>query len=335
MLENSIKFDIFLKNQLIVQREYYDFKVFKYVVLSFLKNGIHVDEVIASAPLEGIKNYNVNDQDTSAGNTMSETMLAQLPLMEEIHRTYPKVKITINDYFRNLLDYKTDDWLFRCGEWIHPSSGARYDLDKQAHIKLLAEQGKKIAIVYGIDKPHLYYDVDDTVNVMMSDLTINVQRPPFKDKYTNVENVLFYFAPDLPQMQVKQAHELAKWIHIPDNKFIQEKMLDLRKPMRSLEQSRTRHSFYERAIIPCIYPTTHRKVFQGHKPTRMFLGEHDDWFYKNYFDTRTYQMVNSDFRNFFKAIDPMYLNIARTGFKLYKLIYKIGPISKFESLEIL
>jgi len=303
------------------------------VVLSFLKNGIHVDEVIASAPLEGIKNYNVNDQDTSAGNTMSETMLAQLPLMEEIHRTYPNVKITINDYFRNLLDYKTDDWLFRSGEWIHPTSSARYELDKLTHIRALAESGKKIGIVYGIDKPAIFYDSDNSMSLTINDLAANVQRPPFKDKYSNVENVLFYYAPDLPLMQVKQAHTVAKWVHRPENSFAKSKILDLTKPITSLEASRIRNSFYERAIIPCIYPSTHRKIFQGHKPTRMFLGEHDDWFYKNYFDTKTFQMINSDFRNFFKEIDPMYLNAARTGFKLCTLQYKIGPISKFKPLE--
>jgi hypothetical protein len=299
------------------------------VVWSFLNNGIHVDEVVASAPISGLSSWEATNKDTSAGNTMSETMLAQLPLMHEIHSKYPDVKITINDYFETLLDYQTDDWIFRCGEWIHPSSGARYDLDKQAHIKLLAEQGKKIAIVYGIDKPHLYYDVDNTVNIMMSDLTVNVQRPPFKDKYPNVENVLFYFAPDLPQMQVKQAHMLAKWIHLPDNKFAQEKMLDHRKPPTSLEKSRHRHSFYERAIIPCIYPTTHRRVFQGHKPSRMFLGEHDDWFYKMHNNTRAFDLIVSDFRNFIKEINPMYLNGPRTGFKVYQQKYKLGPISDF------
>jgi hypothetical protein len=165
------------------------------VVWSFLNNGIKVDEVVASAPVSGLSQWTDTDKDTSAGNTMSETMLAQLPLMHEIHSKHPDVKITINDYFETLLDYQTDDWIFRCGEWIHPSSSARYDLDKQLHIKQLAEQGKKIAIVYGIDKPNLFYDVDDTINIAISDLAVNVQRPPFKDKYPNVENVLFYFAP--------------------------------------------------------------------------------------------------------------------------------------------
>lgn len=304
------------------------------VVWSFLRNNIHVDEVIAAAPLEGLKNYVVNDSDTSAGNTMSETMLAQLPLMEQIHSQYPDVKITINDYFQNLLEYKTDDWLFRSGEWIHPTSSARYELDKLTHIKDLAEQGKKIGIVYGIDKPLLYYDEDNVIGIFIGDLAVNVQRPPFKDRYPNVDNVLFYFAPDLPDMQVKQAHVLAKWIHQPENNFAQSKILDFRKSGLTMEAHRIRNSFYERAIIPCIYPSTHRRVFQGHKPTRIFLGEHDDWFYKRFYNTRTFEMIASDFRNFFNELDPMYLNEAKMGIKNFFKLYPIGKIDDFKPKTI-
>ena len=303
------------------------------VVWSFLRNNIHVDEIIASAPLNGIRQWNSTNKENSAGNTMSETLLVQLPLMEKIHSEYPTVKITINDYFDTLIEYNTDDWIFRCGEWIHPSSAARYDLDKQLHIKQLAEQGKKIAIVYGIDKPNLFYGDDNTIGITMSDLAVNVQRPPFKDKYSNVENVLFYYSPDLPDMQVKQAHSLAKWIHLPESSFARSKMFDKRLPLPTFEKFRINHSFYERAIIPCIYPSTHTDIFQGHKPTRMFLGEHDDWFYRLHHNTRAFELIESDFRNFIKTIDPMYLDSSRSGFVVNTMHFTIGNISDFDRIK--
>jgi len=341
-LEPELSLDTYYKIRAQQIRDEYDYVIIlcsgggdsTNVVWSFLRNNIHVDEIIASAPLNGIRQWNSTNRENSAGNTMSETLLTQLPLMENIHSEYPDVKITINDYFDTLMEYDTDDWIFRCGEWIHPSSAARYDLDKQLHIKKLAEQGKKIAIVYGIDKPHLFYDVGDTINIMMSDLTVNVQRSPFKDKYPNVENVLFYYTPDLPQMQVKQAHVLAKWIHLPENSFAKSKMFDKRLPLPALEKFRISHSFYERAIIPCIYPSTHTNIFQGHKPTRMFLGEHDDWFYQLHHATRTFELIESDFRNFIKTIHPMYFNVSKTGFKVNSLSYTIGNISSFSSINL-
>lgn len=306
------------------------------VAYSFLRNSIKVDEIIASAPISGLNRYKIISNDNSAGNTMSETMLAQLPLMGQIHSEFPDVKITINDYFDSLLNYSTDDWILRCGEWIHPTSASRYDLENLTHVKDLAEAGKRIAIVYGIDKPLLCYDKGDKIGVILSDLAVNVQRPPFKNKYPNVENVLFYFSPSLPLMQVKQAHVLARWIHMnqAESKFARSKIYDKRKTMHSFLEFRVNLSIYERAIIPCIYPKTHRKVFQGHKPTRMFLGEHDDWFYNLYYDTNIYQLIESDFRNFIKTIDPKHLNPQRNSFKTYHATYYIGPISKFQPIDL-
>ena len=75
------------------------------VVYSFLKNDIHIDEIFASAPLGGLNNWAYNNHDKSAENTISETKFAQLPFLAEIERDYPKVKITVNDYFENILNY--------------------------------------------------------------------------------------------------------------------------------------------------------------------------------------------------------------------------------------
>lgn len=299
------------------------------VVLSFLNNGIKVDEIIASAPLKGLSRWKETNQDISAGNTMSETLLAQLPLMSDIHSRFPEVKITINDYFDTIINYQTDDWIFKSGEWIHPSSSARYDLSQQKHIRQLADKGKKIGIVYGIDKPILFFGPGNTIGTALTDLAVNVPRQPFDNRYPNVDNVLFYYTADLPEMQVKQAHVLAKWILLPENSFAKKNMANSQKRDLSVEQSRIKLSTYERAIIPCIYPSTHRKIFQGHKPTRMFLGEHDDWFYKMHNDTRALDLMVSDFRNFIKHIDAKYLNEAKNGFKLYRKSYIIGNESDF------
>src|SRR5210317_906599 len=95
------------------------------VVYSFLKNGIHIDEIVFAAPLSGLSNWNWNDKVVDASNTISETKFAQLPFADEIKRNYPKVKVTVNDYFNQMLEYKTDDWMLSGGYFIHPT-GCRY-----------------------------------------------------------------------------------------------------------------------------------------------------------------------------------------------------------------
>jgi hypothetical protein len=300
------------------------------VAYSFLANNIKVDEIIASAPLSGLSQWNHQNKDNSADNTMSETYYAQLPLIKEIGNSYPDVKITINDYFDHMLNFKTDDWLFRSGEWIHPSSGSRYNFENLTHLRNMAESGKKIAFVYGIDKPSLLFDQENNIKLNIADRTINVQRPAFDKNYPNVQNVLFYFAPELPLMQVKQAHVLAKWIFKPGNEHVLKSVYDSKNPPLTYVGNRIRNSIYERNIIPCIYPTTYRPVFQGHKPTRMFFGEHDGWFYKLHGETKMYEMLDSDFRNFYKSINDKYFNQSKTGFLPYFQQYTVGKIDNFK-----
>jgi hypothetical protein len=336
--EPDIPLDKFYKIRARQIREQYDYVVIlcsggadsTNVVKSFLDNGIKVDEIIASAPLSGLRDFKFNNKDTSHNNTMSETVYAQMPLIKEIASFFPEVKITVNDYFEDILSYDSEEWIYSCEDWLHPSSSARYYFEKHKHLKKLVESGKRLAFVYGIDKPVLIKWHNDNVFFIFSDLTVNVQRPPFKMVYPNVDNVLFYWAHDLPQMIVKQAHTVLKWIYDPQNMKALSFMYDIRyHENEQWKDQRARHSKYERAIIPAIYPNTYRKVFQAEKPESLFLGEHDNWFYKHHHSTRSYDIMVNDIKKFFKKIDPKYLNKGNNGFNLFFNWYKIGSINNY------
>jgi len=306
------------------------------VVRTFLNNGIHIDEVLAAAPMSGLRDYDFNNKDTSHLNTMSETKYAQLPLINEISQSHPNIRITLHDYFNEMLNYKTDDWLYQSEDWIHPSSVARYRYERIPHLKQLAESGKKIAFVYGIDKPALSVGRDGNIYSSFSDLTINTQRQPFDSFYPNVENVLFYWTETLPQIVVKQSHAVAHWLHKPENALALRYLLDRRTMMSSFwtwQTHRYRHSKYERAIVPCLYPSTSKDIFQAEKPTKLFLGEHDGWFYKHHQSTNTYQMIVSDTTSFYKNINPKYLNEDKNGFIILRNNYCLGPIDNFLSIK--
>ena len=302
------------------------------VIYSFLNNGIAIDEIVASAPISGLRDWNNNDVDNSTENAISETKYAQMPLMNDIASHFPNVKLTLNDYFEDMLHYESGEWLYKSSDWIHPTTVARYSLEKFKHLKDMAEAGKKIGIVYGIDKPSLAVDDAGDLFLVIADAACNVQRPAFKKEYTNVENVLFYYSPDLPQLLAKQAHVVAKWIHLPENANAKQYLGHL-GPVTSFEKNRVRQSNWEKSIIPCIYPGTVRKVFQGHKSIRMFFAAHDQWFYKHHSGTMAYQMIDSDFRSFIKVIDNKYLNLKRTAFNVFRKTYRIGKVSDFQILK--
>jgi len=303
------------------------------VVKSFLDNDIKIDEIIASAPLSGLRDFKFNDKDTSHNNTMSETVYAQIPLIKDIANLHPEIKITIHDYFEDILSYDSEEWIYSCEDWLHPSSSARYYFERHRHLKDLAENGKRMAFVYGIDKPTVIHWHSGDIFLLFTDLTVNVQRPPFKTTYPNVDNVLFYWTHDLPQMIVKQAHTVSKWMHRPENFRALSFMYNIQHHGKETwGEQRARHSKYERAIVPALYPRTHRKVFQAEKPESLFLGEHDNWFYRHHHSTRAYDIMVNDVKKFFEKIDPQYLNRGKNGFNLFFNWYKIGSIENFNHL---
>jgi len=305
------------------------------VVKSFLNNGIHVDEVIGSAPMEGLKNWNWNDKNTSATNTMSETKYALFPLLHEISVNYPNTKVTINDFFEDIINSKTDEWLYKCPDWITPIVTGKGDLNKFKYLKDLAEQGKRIGIVWGCDKPVLRYDEQGNIHTLITDLGVNNVVLPFDTVYPNVNRILFYWGPELPEVLVKQSHVTARFIHKKENRWLVDAVRKLGNTKFWVGKDPTNDSIvnlkgdYQRGIVPAIYPTTVTPVFQCQKSTIAFLPPQSTWFEQLHHGTRTSQLLESDFKLFYKNINPMYLSTQKTGFKLFAQRYKIGHYTKF------
>lgn len=301
------------------------------VALSFLENNIHIDEIVASAPLSGLSNFQHNNLDTSHTNTMSETYYAQIPFIKEIEKKYSNVKITLHDYFQDILAFKTDDWLYRSEDWIHPSGIARYRLERHSHLVKLADSGLKIGFIYGIDKPIIVFK-ESAIFMVFSDLALNVSRPVFDRDYPNVCNVPFYWATSCATMLIKQAHTVARSA-VNRACQVSKYITDVNVYKQSTDyQNRIKHSKYERSIIPIIYPKTYRPVFQAEKPTKIFLGEHDQWFYDLHKNTRTFEMIASDTKYFYKSINSMYLNSSKTGISTMLKFFYIGTVDHFKKL---
>jgi hypothetical protein len=317
-------------------REKYDYVVVlvsggadsRNVAYSFLRNGIKIDEIVASVQLEGLGDMQLNNKDTRHFNTVSETTYTQLPLLNEIKREFPQQKITVHDYFHELANFKTDIWLKRCGEWLHPTSAARYTFDRLTHIKKLAEAGKTVAFVYGVDKPIVYLS-DNTKNahIVFFDLAINVCRPPFEERYFGVENVPFYWYDD-PSIPCKQAHILLNNVVKPNHHVAKYFARTSQKNESTSHEKRQSDSRYQRAIAPFIYPSTYVDVFQADKPTDIFLGQHDQWLYDKHKGSRMIQMLESDTKNFVNNIKDELLNPQRNGFKTCVKHYNLGYIYK-------
>lgn len=255
---------------------------------SFLKNGIHVDEIIASAPLSGLKDWKDNISDTRTENVISETRFAQIPFIDEIRNNYPSVKITINDYFEDILQYDDAEWLIHSTDYIHPTTAARYSLDKFPHLRKLAETDRRIGVVYGIDKPFILIQGEKFIN-SISDYAVNV--PTEIRKFKNFYNELFYFSHELPQIMIKQCHMLKRWLFLPENELALKltRLNGKTAPFKDFNSG-----LYQRAIVPCIYPLIETKIWQAGKPKYNILADMDDWFYKKHNSLGVYDMMISN-----------------------------------------
>lgn len=300
------------------------------VLHSFISNNIYVEEIVAGVPLSGLRNFKATT-DQSSNNNASEWLLTTMPHLHEVAMLHPNIKISINDFFETMLEFKTDEWLYHSSDFIHPTTTARYKLDNLTHIKKLAEQGKKIAIVYGVDKPAVNFWEGKFV-CSIFDTGINTPRQPFDIDYPNVDITLFYSTPNMPQILAKEAHEVAKVVHLPQYKHIRDNMYDHTWPLA--QKSKCENTLFQRGIIPIIYPDINPNVFQTHKSRNLFMADHDNWFYKAHSNTRLFQLTQSDFNNFVKSIKPKYLrgpHSSGAGFIPFSNHYTIGRIEDFSN----
>lgn len=315
------------------------------VIRTFINNGIHVDEVVGIAPVAGLNRYNWNTVDRSVYNTMSETKFALFPLLDEISVRSPTTKITIDDSFESILALKPDEWIYEStGHLIGPNAAVFGKLEKFQHLKNLAESGKRIGVVWGIDKPVMRIRYNGEVRLIIPDFPISTPRQPFKFPYPNVDRVLFYYTHEMPELMVKQAHVVMKALRLRENIALRnlvtgpEPTVDIaasdpldyilnptHKPTPPSDKDK-----WQRGIVPFIYPDTYTKdLFQCTKlePGNGFFPKHNNWLLELHGQEKMAQMFKSDFSSFYKNLNPKYLNPQKTGFIRFTKIFVIGNIN--------
>jgi hypothetical protein len=338
------------------------------VIRTFLDNNIHVDEVMGIAPMDGLSNWEFDKNNLSEDNTISETKYAMFPLFNEIAARNPNIKLTINDYFKDVINKKDEQWTYEaCGNIVTVLTSHFTDISRFKHIDELIQKGKRIGLVYGTDKPVIRVDSNNDLYFIFADAGINYLNMPDSRNYHNVDRVLFYWTPDLPELLVKQAHVVARAINLPENQHIID---SLRPRPKSIALSTfqdyidqymnqdsdpitkddilerfiptnqfsnrllkfSNKSIYQRMIVPFIYPTTYTKdLFQCQKvdSDAGFFTKDQAWVHVLHKDTRVSDMVLSGVKQLYNSLSPRFLNINGTGFTNYIKIYKYGNMSKF------
>lgn len=285
--------DLYLRRALQL-REKYDYLILSYssgcdstnILHTFLYNNIPLDEVFCYGPFSTTQGRSwANDPLNSdrqgdykilpvSANNYREIDLVALPYLNQLSRYY-KFKLTLHDWTNDLVNgFKNQDWIYtETRSRLAPSTYARNRLHQARSHQNLVDKGKKVAFIFGIDKPRVML-VDNKWYFSFLDIMLDMGVGPGGIATgANWEyDEFFYWTPDLPELVVKQAHIIKD--HIESNPHTIPYVKDAHKG----EWNTPYADLYYDMVKRLIYPTYNHNTWQTKKPTSATYTDHDYWF---------------------------------------------------------
>jgi len=314
-------------------REKYDYIVIAFtggsdsanVVNSFLNNGLHIDEIITCYPVEVIEKLlpTFSNKDTSAANLMFEYTEAALPMLKQVAKYYPNVKISVMDYSQRVIDIVSSGnlpKLIMAGIGASPSLAGHYMLAER--IREYMDKGT-VACVTGIDKPRMTWDtVRKKFGMFFTDITVvwgKHSKVAFDGFIPNME--YFYYSLDMPEILQKQTAILKRQLlPIVTAEVKPHFYKDIHKKSGQIDLMQMDTDFFK-AIL---YKNWDIKTFQAGKPSGYFYQESAEWFYKSPLtDKRTKDYHDGQILELIYGIDERMIVRDETGRPL-KFVDKVS-----------
>jgi hypothetical protein len=265
-------------------REKYDYVVLSYsggadshnILMSFIRQGLHIDEILINTLEKGWKSFiNIDMNDRRPENTGAEHYLQTIPRLKDLEYELRNTKVTICDLTDFVFDYfdnsKTENWVLSKKESLNPLGASRYNYLYLKEVRNRFDKSKSIGLIVGVDKPKcvLY---NNYFYMRFLDRTANIVSiiDYFQD-YDNTAVEFFYWSPDSVPLLIKQGHVIKKWVESNKNLhyFWESSNIDYRI-------IRTIHETYVR---PVVYASTwNEEWFQVNKSVRDWHSEFDSWF---------------------------------------------------------
>lgn len=264
-------------------REQYDYVVISYsggadshnIVRSFMRQGLHIDEIVTNHITDITKNTVIlNASNKSSSNFSAEHQLQAIPRLQYLYDNLPKTKITVIDVSEMIIDsinsFKDESWILDRKDNLQVGGAFRYNYFYFNSFKKQFDKDKKVAIVLGVDKPKTKL-VDGKFLLYFSDSTANVIATNDANEYQNVKVELFYWAKTTAPLICKQAHIIRRWL-IGNPELI---------PLWEKDDYKTSRLIHERYLRSLLYTTWENDWYQADKGTSWWNCEFDDWFHTN------------------------------------------------------
>jgi hypothetical protein len=307
------------------------------MLYAFLNNGLPVDEVVSFYPVKAIEKliHTFNYDKKSPVNVMFEYNTAFLPLMAEVSKNYPSIKITTLDHTEGVIEtmgttnaHKFD----MAGLTMGP--GTAGPLNIVNHQRKLNKPNS--VIVTGIDKPRVVFCQKTKRFATYFHDFHSMWGGVNADIYSGFKPTVeyFYYAWEFPKLIKKQAHIIKRVMApiIDGNGNGSEKLpfyCDLIHPQRSdfaYDVFNVQHPFFEKLIYPSTY---NPNIFQADKPTSLLYAEANNWFtHSDLTDSRLKSYYDGQISEFVSGIDNHFLYRVKEG-KIGGFVARSSPVNFF------
>jgi len=265
-------------------REKYDYIVLFYsggadsqnMLNSFLRNNIHVDEIANFWAKDGDKDYFTHFN--------AEIYQVAIPNTLEILKSNSDINHRVIDLTQLIADLYDDpnrkfDFLYDMNSMFSPNNYSRSFLrERIKDYRDIIASGKKLCFVYGSEKPRTFLQ-DGRYCVKFLDIVDNTVSARTQSLNRDWEyDELFYWSPDLPQLVIKQAHSVMKYL-----KTVKPNSIDFSKDAKfgsfgCVVLNGSTYYLTNHGLHRIIYGIQNTYTV---KPSSTFFSERDAWFLKN------------------------------------------------------
>lgn len=283
-------------------------------LLSFVNNGIKLDEVFVKWPIKASEQQGVS-YDTSAENTNNEWNLTIKPRLEWLKSNHPHVKITTLDITdkASQLENNLSVELLKSLNGHYINFGATIKLTPNNNEIKLLEKGVKVASIVGTDKP-LLCKIKNQIFVYFTDRPMG-NLGSIDDKFIEP----FYWTPDMPEIVLEQSHLILEYMKVNPSNF------------ELIEEYNLKDIFmrfaFERFVKPLIYPDWNNETFQVNKDIGINPAN-DSFLMKNEISS-AFDKWKSLMKDFLTDINKDYINFNGNNTIIKGLsspLYKIATI---------
>lgn len=274
------------------------------LVKAFLKNNIHIDEIISFYPVSASDKLlnSFSREDKSAYNTIFEYYEAAKPMLEYIAAHYPNIKITLIDYTKeilSLIDAANLHKIMQSGLIVNPLTTGFY-----LAFKKTAEHDNA-CVVTGVDKPRILFDTRDKKfkSYFLDFNTIFGHFPydTFKGDLPKTE--YFYYDPEMPYITIKQCRQILEHLF---------PILDEQHPLHSSIMRKTGAAYivevHHDYVKKLLYPDWNTDIYQAGKPIFHFYNEIGQWATStDVTDSKTKDFYDGQIKEIVEGINPFFV----------------------------